>query len=61
MHDPGLKMTGNVNFNGLLSDMREEFVDDVKIFVQSILEPSRLVVKRIGGREITGKDLFDYI
>jgi hypothetical protein len=54
-------MTGNVNFNGLLSDMREEFVDDVKIFVQSILEPSRLVVKRIGGREITGKDLFDYI
>ncbi len=61
MHHPGLKMTENVNFNGLLSDMREEFVDDIKIFVQSILEPSRLVVKRIGGREITGKDLFDYI
>ncbi len=61
MHDPGLKMTEDVNFNGQTSDMRKEFVDDVKIFVQSILEPSRLVVKRIGGREITGKDLFDYI
>jgi len=61
MHHPGLKMTENINFTGQLSDMREEFIDDVKNFVPSLLKPSKLVVKKINGKVITGRDLFDYI
>jgi len=54
-------MTENKNFTGQLNNIRQEFIDDVKIFVQSLLEPSKLIVKKISGKVITGKDLFEYI
>jgi len=61
MHHPGLIMIEHSNFSGHLQDMRKEFIEDVQIFVSSILDPNNLIIKKIGDKEVTGKDLYDYI
>lgn len=43
------------------SDIDEDFVQQLKLFVPSILAPENLVKKAINGKDVTCKELFEYI
>jgi len=45
----------------MLQDMMHKFIEDIERFVDSLLDSNNLIVKKIGDKEITGKDLYDYI
>ncbi|CAG2102925.1 unnamed protein product, partial [Medioppia subpectinata] len=61
MPHPGLKVATNDGFDGRLADIDAAFVDNIKTFVPLILDPNKnnVIVKEIGGRPITGKQLVD--
>ncbi|XP_065836578.1 atlastin-2-like [Oscarella lobularis] len=58
MPHPGFEVTENEQFEGRLPDIRGEFKTQLKNFVPSLLTPSKLLVKKIAGEEITGRGLF---
>ncbi|CAG2113126.1 unnamed protein product, partial [Medioppia subpectinata] len=57
MPHPGGKVATNPRFDGRVADIDGEFVDYLKTFVPLILHPMNVVVKEIGGRQVTGKQL----
>jgi hypothetical protein len=44
----------------LSADIREEFVAELCNFVQELLAPENLIVKKIGGQQIKAKDVINY-
>lgn len=57
---PGENVSENSKFKGCLSDMKENFVDNLGVFVPKILAPENLVTKNIGGAKVTGRTLIEY-
>lgn len=47
-------------YKGQLAEMKENFVDHLRIFVPQILSPTNLLVKKIGGSTINGQSLLEY-
>lgn len=60
MPHPGSKVATNPNFDGRVEDYDSEFLTNLKNFVPNLLEPSKLIVKEIGGRPVTGRELLEY-
>lgn len=60
MPNPGMAVIRG-RFKGNLNDIEEDFIDCAKLFVLMILEKENLVIKKINGRVILGKDIFGYI
>jgi atlastin len=60
MPHPGGKVATNPRFDGRVSDIDSEFIDYLKTFVPLMLDPKNVVVKEIGGRQVTGKQLMEY-
>ena len=60
MPHPGKKVATNPSFDGRISDIDEDFLDQLKIFAPSILSPSKIVLKEISGCEVTGRELLEY-
>jgi hypothetical protein len=42
-------------------DISPIFMDNIRLLVENILEPSRLPAKKIGGKYVTGDELNDYL
>ncbi|XP_054157456.1 atlastin-3-like [Oppia nitens] len=57
---PGPRVATSPTFDGRAVDMDDEFVDALKQFVPLMLDTPNLVVKEIGGRQVTGKELMEY-
>lgn len=60
MPHPGAKVATKPTFDGRITDIEEEFVDQLKVVVPLLLSPENVIVKKIGGREVTGRQLFEY-
>ncbi|CAG0891478.1 unnamed protein product [Darwinula stevensoni] len=60
MPHPGEKVAGDPNFSGCLSDIKEDFKDQLCHLVPQLLSPENLVLKTIAGQPITCKQLFQY-
>ncbi|KAF4530361.1 hypothetical protein B566_EDAN018451, partial [Ephemera danica] len=58
---PGEAVMYGKHFTGALSDLRPEFVDQLQMFVESILDPNDLPAKKIGGVYVTGEELQAYL
>ncbi|CAG2121196.1 unnamed protein product, partial [Medioppia subpectinata] len=57
---PGKTVATNPRFDGRVVDIDSEFVDYLKEFVPLMLNPKNVVVKKIGGQQVTGKQLVKY-
>ena len=57
---PGEVVTENPTFDGRVSDINSKFIECLKTFVPLMLDPKNVVVKEIGGRQVTGKQLMEY-
>ncbi|KAI0980188.1 hypothetical protein GJ496_004807 [Pomphorhynchus laevis] len=60
MPHPGLKVASHPQFDGRLSEVEPEFLQQLNELVPSIFSPTELLVKEINGEEITGTQLFEY-
>ncbi|CAG0891479.1 unnamed protein product [Darwinula stevensoni] len=57
---PGERVAGDPHFSGSLSDIREDFKDQLRLLVQQLLSPENLALKTIAGSPITCKQLFEF-
>ena len=73
---PGRHVATNPNFKGNLNQIDEEFIEHIKVklrvcvciffiltyqdFMPSLLSPSNLVVKAMGGKEVKAKEIVQY-
>ncbi|VDP73611.1 unnamed protein product [Echinostoma caproni] len=57
---PGLKVATNPTFDGRLSDIDPEFVNELRIFVPTVLSPSSLQMKKINGETINCREWLTY-
>ena len=57
---PGRHVATNPNFKGNLDQVDEEFIEHIKNFCPELMSPSKLVVKKMGGREIKAKEIVQY-
>ncbi|CAG0885792.1 unnamed protein product [Darwinula stevensoni] len=55
---PGDKVAGDPHFTGSLTDILEDFKDQLRHLVPQLLSPENLVLKTIAGNPITCKQLF---
>lgn len=60
MPHPGKTVATNPKFDGRLSDIDEDFLEQLQVFVPLLLSPKKLVVKQIGGSDVTGRQLLEY-
>ncbi|KAL7677747.1 hypothetical protein ACOME3_003984 [Neoechinorhynchus agilis] len=60
MPHPGLVVATNPNFDGRLKDIVNDFVNQMKEFIESVFSADRLQIKKINGEEITCSQLFEY-
>lgn len=60
MPHPGLTVDSE-DFDGRLSEIKGDFLQNMNALVTSILDPANLLVKRIAGREMTCQDLYTCI
>lgn len=60
MAHPGLTVATSSAFVGKLRDIEENFQANVKQFIEDIFKPSHIVIKKINGNPITGKELVEY-
>lgn len=60
MPHPGKKVATNKAFDGRLQDIDEEFIELLQIFVPLLLDPKHIVIKKIGGQQVTGRQLLEY-
>jgi atlastin len=60
LNHPGNKVAKN-NFNGEWGKLKEAFVCNLKILIESILKPENLLKKSILGKEVTCSELRDFI
>lgn len=58
---PGTAVATGVNIGGDLKKIDSEFIRQVKKLVPSLLAPENLVVKKINGRNVRGRDLVTYM
>ena len=47
-------------FRGQVSEMKPNFVEQLRVFVPMVLNPKNLLVKRIGGTSVNGQSLLEY-
>ncbi|XP_039219203.1 atlastin-3 [Crotalus tigris] len=57
---PGLKVATSPNFDGRLSDIADEFKDQLKQLIPFVLDPSQLLEKEINGSKVTCRGLLEY-
>ncbi|CAG2111520.1 unnamed protein product, partial [Medioppia subpectinata] len=57
---PGDTVATTQHFDGRVADIDSKFVDSLKTFVPLMLDPENVVVKEIGGRRVTGKEMMTY-
>ncbi|KAJ8013859.1 hypothetical protein DPEC_G00034180 [Dallia pectoralis] len=57
---PGLKVATNPKFDGRLKDIEDDFKQALGDLVPLLLAPENLVEKKIGGANVTCKDLVEY-
>lgn len=57
---PGLKVATSPNFDGRLSDIAEEFKDQLLQLIPFVLDPSQLLEKEINGSKVTCRGLLEY-
>ena len=50
----------NPAFTGLTTELDQEFVEYLEMFVPTILSPESLTVKKAGGRTVRCKDMVHY-
>ncbi|XP_067276946.1 atlastin-1 [Pseudorasbora parva] len=60
MPHPGLKVATNPHFDGRLREIDQEFTNNLKVLVPSLLRPKNLDVKEINGSKITCRGLLEY-
>lgn len=60
MPHPGPRVATNPKFDGRWMDIDQEFVEQLQTLVPLLLDPKNLVVKEIGGRQVTGRQLMEY-
>ncbi|XP_077530600.1 atlastin-3-like isoform X1 [Haemaphysalis longicornis] len=61
MPHPGAKVASDRCFAGCLSDIDQGFKEQLRGLVSAILQPDRLVVKKIGDSDMTCRQLLDYL
>ncbi|XP_055313934.1 atlastin-like isoform X3 [Sitodiplosis mosellana] len=61
MPSPGEIVAESGNFTGNLNEIDPDFKTYVKILVEELLSPDKLIVKKIGGQELTIKDWVRYL
>lgn len=57
---PGLKVATNPKFDGRLSEIEQNFKDQLGVLVPLMLSPGKLVVKKINGKQVNGRELVEY-
>ncbi|KAM3824506.1 atlastin-3 isoform 2-T5 [Vipera latastei] len=57
---PGLRVATSPNFDGRLSDISDEFKDQLKQLIPFVLDPSQLLEKEINGSKVTCRGLLEY-
>jgi len=57
---PGRHVATNPHFKGNLKQIDEEFLEHVQALMPSVLSPSNLVVKAMGGKEVKAKEIVQY-
>jgi len=57
---PGKHVATNPKFKGTISDIDEEFIEHLQMFVPEILGAPNLLVKKLGGKAVKAKDLVTY-
>ena len=57
---PG-KAVSRANYDGSWSKMDEDFKDELKILIETLLHPNELVIKKINNLELTATELRSYI
>ncbi|KRY58631.1 Atlastin-2 [Trichinella britovi] len=60
MPHPGLRVATSPTFRGQLSEIEPQFIDQLKQFVPYVLSPQNVVLKEIGGRTVTCRELLEY-
>lgn len=60
MPHPGM-VVQNGRFTGNLNQIEDDFINCAKHFVPMILETNNLIIKKINGRVVRGRELFAYI
>ncbi|KAJ6217508.1 hypothetical protein RDWZM_008665 [Blomia tropicalis] len=60
MPHPGSRVATNPEFDGRTEDYDKDFLSHLKNFVPDLLAPNKLIVKQIGGRAVTGRELLEY-
>lgn len=60
MPHPGKTVATSPVFDGRVKDYDEQFLKSLKDFVTDLLSPQRLVTKKIGGQQVTGRALLEY-
>lgn len=61
MPSPGTKVESTQSFVGELRDINNDFKDQLRVLVTSLLEPNNLIVKKNGTLDITCQDLLVYL
>lgn len=57
---PGLKVATNPHFDGRLSDIADNFRENLKVLVPYMLSSENLILKEVNGKKITCKELLEY-
>ncbi|GIX84724.1 atlastin-2, partial [Caerostris extrusa] len=57
---PGLKVATNPHFDGRLSDIANNFRENLKVLVPYLLSSENLILKEVNGKKITCKELLEY-
>lgn len=60
MPHPGKTVATNPKFDGRIASIDEDFLEQLQVFVPILLSPKSLVVKQIGGSDVTGRQLLEY-
>lgn len=47
-------------FKGQIANMKESFVEHLRVFVPKVLSPKNLLVKQIGGATVNGQSILEY-
>ncbi|CAG9811466.1 unnamed protein product [Chironomus riparius] len=58
---PGRAVAGRKTYDGKLSGMEKDFKEELKKFIEHLLLPDNMILKKINAQEITGKELRTYI
>ncbi|XP_077554329.1 atlastin-3-like isoform X2 [Haemaphysalis longicornis] len=60
MPHPGKKVASGPRFEGCLSDIDDEFKEQLEVLVPFVLQPHNLVVKKISNSDVTCRQMLDY-